>query len=369
MRRFLLLVLSCASLSVILSWTLFPPPAAWIDAVYTPHLYAGLARGLVPLTGALPFSLAGVLGVVGLLWLGVTLFRSSPRVGRGAFFRHWTLRAALSGVTLAALFTLMWGANYGRTPLETRYGFADEPTQAAEVEHLARELLAVMQRDAPTGAPPDNAWEQGLAEGRASLGRLVSELEGRTVTLPQHVKRTPPGLLIFTGQPTGIVSPWTLEAHIDGALPLPYALGTALHEMTHLAGYGSEAETDFIAGLAGLSASDPYLRYSTALTLFSRVSQALARETYRDLYADLPERAREDIGALRAVYARYRPPSVAAWVQTLFYDTYLRSQGVGAGVADYDRATDLLVAARRAEMLEFSEAAFEVLGPEGSQLR
>lgn len=360
MRRLLSLTLWTASALLLLVWTLAPPAAGWVDAVYTPTLYAGVARALIPVTGALPFSLAGLLGLGGALWLGVGLFRSWRHLRPLEFLRRWALRAAFLGTVLSALFLLMWGANYARTPLETRYRLPEGPTRAAEVERLARGLARVIAQDAPVDGPPEDAWThktwvQGVASARAALAETVRALENRTVTLPQHVKRSPPGGLIFTGQATGIVSPWTLEAHIDGALPLPYALGTALHELTHLAGYGSEAETDFITGLAGLASDDPYLRYSTALTLFSRVARALEPDVYRELYEALPEAAHRDMKALRAVYARFLPPRPAAWVQTLFYDTYLRSQGVGAGVADYDRVTELLVGAQRSGLLAFEE--------------
>jgi hypothetical protein len=360
--RPLFVTLWTLSALLLLVWTLAPPPAPWIDAVYTPVLYAGVARALVPVTGALPVSLAGLVGLGGALWVGVSLVRSWRRLGFQAFLARWGLRAAFLGTVLPALFILLWGANYARTPLETRYGLPTHPTQAAEVEQLARSLAQVVTRDAPTGPLPEDAWEQGVAAARVALTETVAALEGRSLTLPRHVKRTPPGLLIFLGQATGIVVPWTLEAHVDGALPLPYALGTALHELTHLAGYGSEAETDFLTGLAGLTSADPLLRYSTALTLFSRVARSLEREVYRELYTALPEVAREDIAALRAVYHRFFPPRPAAWVQTLFYDTYLRSQGVGAGVADYDRATDLLVGAQRSGLLRFDGASgrFEI---------
>ena len=44
-----------------------------------------------------------------------------------------------------------------------------------------------------------------------------------------------------------------------------------------------------------------------------------------------------------------------AQVQTLAYDGYLKSQRVGAGIADYDRVTVLLIAAARDGVLTFTE--------------
>ena len=233
----------------------------------------------------------------------------------------------------------------------------------AEACHIARTETLGAALDVLSTQLPTLAVKTGVRGGIARQGSQTvsaAPLEHRTVTLPQFVKRTPPGLLLFLGQATGITSPWTLEAHIDGALPSAYALATALHEMTHLCGYGSEAETDFVAGIAGLTATDRYTRYSVALVLSARVARNLPPNAYRVRFAALPEQAKDDLRAFSDAYTRFRPPQIAAYVQTKLYDSYLKTQGVGVGVADYDRVVDLLVAARRSGLLSFDGQSFTV---------
>lgn len=82
--------------------------------------------------------------------------------------------------------------------------------------------------------------------------------------------------------------------------------------------------------------------------------------TTRTRYNALPSQAKTDLQAFRDVYLRYQPPRLAARLQARVYDSYLRTQGVTAGVADYGRVIDLLVAARRSGLLSFDGRAFLV---------
>lgn len=357
MRRVPMFTLGLTSALIILGWIVVPRPEQWVDSAYTNGVYRFVASKLIPISGALPVSIAGLAGLLGMGVLIVLLVVSwRRRFSIQTFTWRWLGRVIVVGLALSALFIVMWGANYGRTPMELRLELDTGRIETAEVAKLAHDLEVVVRRNVV--AAPD--WNSSLTAGKTSLLRVIATLEHRTVTLPRFVKRTPPGLLLFLGQATGIVSPWTLEAHIDGALPNAYALATALHEMTHLCGYGSEAETDFVAGVAGLTATDRYTRYSVALVLFARVARSLPPAEYRVRFAALPKQAKDDLQAFYDTYARFRPPQLAAYLQTRVYDSYLKTQGVEVGIADYDRVTDLLVAARRSGLLEFDGQAFSL---------
>jgi hypothetical protein len=60
--------------------------------------------------------------------------------------------------------------------------------------------------------------------------------------------------------------------------------------------------------------------------------------------ARLPERARQDLRNEASAAARYRVGALARGATSL-YGTYLKSQGVARGMADYDRATSLVILA------------------------
>jgi hypothetical protein len=351
-RRFLTVSWLLICVALIAVWTFFPPPPVWVDTYYTRGLYAALAGVLVPLTGSVPLPVTLLLLaalLVGLV-LRVTLAKHRPRGWRAV--RQWLGRGVIVGVTLYALFIVVWGANYARTPVEARLNLSAEAAPST-LEHIAfAEVLSnVIRQD--YDAPPN--WNADLAAGTVSLRRVVAQLEGREVTLPRFVKRTPPGFLLYTGQATGLMVPWTLEGYVDRALPYPYQLATALHEAAHVAGYSSEAEADFIAAVAGLTSDNASVRYSTALTFFARSAPYnLLPERYQAILNYLPERFTRDLAALRRAYDTYRAPEAVARLQTQVYDGYLRSQRVDEGVADYGRAITLLMAAQRDSVLEFN---------------
>lgn len=367
MRRLLTLSWFFICVALIAAWTLSPPPAAWVDRFYTGGFYAAVASVLVPLTGgvALPVTVILLAVILFGVALGVS-FRKRRARGWRALVR-WLGRAAVTGVTLYALFIVLWGANYARTPLETRLNLSTGVTPDT-LEHVAfAEVLSNVIRQDYDAAPH---WDADLAAGQASLARVVEQLEGRTVTLPRVVKRTPPGFLLFTGRATGLMVPWTLEAYVDRALPYPYQLATALHEAAHVAGYSSEAEADFIAAVAGLTSDNASVRYSTALTFFSRSApQALLPERYQAIANYLPERFNRDVAALSRAYERYRAPAGVARLQARFYDGYLRSQRVTAGGGDYGRAITLLMAAKRDDVLEFNWEEVLLHVPNGARER
>jgi hypothetical protein len=134
------------------------------------------------------------------------------------------------------------------------------------------------------------------------------------------------------------------------------ALSTGLHELAHAAGWAREAETDALAMLAGLACADPDVRFAAALHGLLLVRSELGRVAHADpawrealaaRWATLPPAAGAAWAASRAATERYRSATVERAAGAV-YDTYLRSQGVEAGLADYGRAGVLLVNALRA---------------------
>lgn len=352
-RRFLTLGWFVFCLVVIALWALLPLPPALVDTVYTRGLYRGIAAVLVPVTGATALPVLPILVAVLLVWLivGTAWRRRRPFRPRGwQAFLHGFYGLLIGVVTIWALFILLWGENYARTPLETHLQLSTD-TEPSMLDIISlTESLGNIIRQTETSTPD---WDADLEAAQASLRRVTDSLERRPVTLPRFVKRTPPGVLLYTGRATGITSPWTLEAYVDSALPYPIQLATALHENAHIAGYTGEAEADFVTGLAGLTAENASVRYSTALSLFQRSLQNLTPERTGPTYEDLPARAKRDLEALRQAYTRYAPPPAITAAERRIYDSYLKTQGVGAGVADYDRVSVLLMAAQRDGIIEF----------------
>lgn len=348
MKRWHIVSLILGALAVL--WTLFPPPAAWVERVYSQGLYPLIAAVLIPITGAAPLPLAGILLILLPLLLIFLLARSwRRREGKKRhWFGRWLLRLASVMALGYALFLFLWGANYQREPVEAQLELTsevlDEPIRAPELRTLAESLLDVVLENA--GAERDGA------RAEASLRRAVQDVvaalnQGRTPTLPAGSKRLPAGLLLTFGNASGMVSPLTLEAFVDGGLPEYRYLATSAHELAHLAGYAVEADTDLISAIAGLRADDAYARYAMGLRFFRQVSRQLPSNARRTLYARLPDEALRDIAETLSAFEQFTPPPIVATVQVAVYDTYLRTQGMEEGIEDYGRVVNLLIYAQR----------------------
>ena len=323
-----------------------------VERDYSRLLYPHVTHLLVPFTSPLPFSLGALLLILLPLSLLVWMVTTWRRRERAALWlRTWAWRGLVIAALVYGWFLVAWGANYGREPVVallglTQAGSFQQPISKSEVEALARFFGEVVREN--VGSDRDETL--ALASVRASLIRLLETYDLTNLNLPARVKSLPPGTLLTFGY-AGIASPFTLEANLDGGLTSVSKVAVAAHELTHTAGFAQEADTDFLSALAGLHADDPYARYAVALSFFAKTAGALSEEAYNALYDSLPEEAKRDLAEMREVSLRYYRPALARPLSSL-YDRYLRSQGVEAGVKDYDRVVTLLVYARRRGLLE-----------------
>lgn len=317
--------------------TLVPWPTAWVERAFARGLFPVTSHVLAPLVGAVPFSLT--LSLAALMVAAALATLATPQ-GRSRFGRRlvrswlpWALALALLG------FVLVWGLAYRRAQLSTLLALPDAPPTHSQVVAAQRLLLAALAgaSSSPAPGPAD------VAAAARCVSAEVARVTGARVAVPRRVKLLPPGSLLRAGF-AGVTSPWLLEPHVDAALPPVARLATATHELTHAAGFAREADTDALAVLAGLRCDDPAVRYALALHGLAGIAAGLPAAPARRLLAALPQRARNDLRAAREASARYRLP----WLEraaSAAYGTYLKSRGVSAGMADYGRATTLVVQA------------------------
>lgn len=339
-RRFSLsLWLTGLLLIGIVIWTLTQPSSQWLEQNYSLGLYQRIAQWLVPITNSVSFSISAVLLVtLPVLWLVWTVQRFRKR-----HFLKWLRRTVFFALLLYSLFMFNWGANYGRESIESQLGLDTATFAEDDLQRLVNTLTGILQDNVNA----ERDLEAAQASLRTSLTETVETITGITPTLPRWVKSLPAGSLILGGNASGVISPFTLEPHIDGALYEPYALAVGTHELAHIAGYAGEADTDFVAALAGLNAADPYAQYAVTLKLWNDAVAQLPEEKRGAAFAALPEQTRDDLNKMYEPFRRYRLPQWMQNLQTGLYNQYLTSQGVEEGIKDYSRTTTLLLAAQR----------------------
>ncbi|MBN1441171.1 MAG: DUF3810 family protein [Planctomycetes bacterium] len=336
-------------------WTLCPPPAGVVDAVYSRTVYRLLAAVLVPVGDLVPFSLSLLaLLLFTLLLPGLLLWRALRlwREKADRAVRTWCAFAARTAIVWVVVgysgFLLLWGGNYQRLPIEETLALGDEPVEAADLEALAEDFVTVLETEALAPQKPD--VDGALLAVRDSLARRIDQWYGAAPRIPRRVKTLPRGWLLTFGTSGVTLIPF-LEAHVDGALPDPLLVAVAAHELAHSAGLARESDAELAGLLAAWTSGNAFARYAAALIGYSRCCWQLSSEVTRRLTPRVPDRAKEDLAAMVRITQTYRIPSLSR-LQSKVYDIYLRSQKVEDGIRNYSKAVTLLARARRRGLLD-----------------
>lgn len=316
--------------------------AAWVAVARLPaaleawatRVHPALTRVLAPVTDATPLPLTPLLAVA-LLGGGLAYARAHP-----ATRARRATRVVGAALLLGAAFQGTWGLHGSRPDVAVRLELAAAPATAEAVAGLAGDVLDVVRRDAPTGAFDAVAAEAAV---RREVARFAPG-----VRLPERTKRVPSALARPLGV-AGVISPWTLEVHVDGGLPAWARTATAAHELAHVAGFESEAGAELVGTLAGLRADHPHARYAAAVRAWTLLPTSARGAALADLDAEREAawrtRMRADLAALADATGGPAWVRRVAWTA---YAAYLRARGQGDGVAGYARGVTLLDAARRA---------------------
>ncbi len=322
---------------------LLPWPGALVERVYLGVLLPAWSALSAPVVDAAGFSVSGVL----LILLVSVPLAVLPAAGRRALRGVLTTWAA-AGLVLLLLFSLTFGLAYRLPGLAEREGLAPESLTAdarGGLELRVLELLASSSAWSRGGPAPTLNAVPDSADLPASAARCVAQLasdlrsEYRPATLPQRVKLLPAGLMLRFGF-AGITLPWLLEPHIDAGLAPVSALGVALHELAHSAGYAAEAEAEAVGLVAGLECADQRVVYAAALRLAGAMAAALPANERQAFMAQWPAAAHADVRAADRATRRFEDARLTRGA-TAAYDLYLRSQGEAGGMAEYDRGTQL----------------------------
>ncbi len=330
------------------------PSAESIDSGYSRGLYRVISGILIPITEKFPFSLSLVLTVL-LIFGGPVLWAVNwvrlARAGHGhlAGLAWAPFRLVFLLPLLFVWFALFWGAGYQRPPVEQRMALATEKPTEAEVAGLMDSLHAIIVRDIPKSEAERDVPRAVRAISDA-MAAFIQENEGRSARVPTRVKATPPGWLLFNST-SGICSPFTLEANVDGAIPDTGFVYVAAHELAHTAGINREGEATLYGQIAGLRSDDAYARYCIALDAYTDLARDLGKEGYTAAMARLPESSREELKRIREVSSSYNVKwfSQQSWK---VYNKYLQSQGIQEGIKNYSASTKLFVFAARKGLIK-----------------
>ena len=333
-------------ITVALVLAVVPTPAAWVERIYSRHLYLIVQNGVTWASSLGRFAFFDVLlvaALTGLVTWWVRVIRRADHAPGG--HRRAVGRLALNTAAVVAavylLFLGIWGLNYRRAPLATKLDYDPDRITPRTVSTLAEESIdhlnqlfgRVRTDDWPELlelpdrlAPPFERVQRQLGASRTAVGGRP-----KTSVLTAYFRRA--GI-------DGMINPFSLEVLINETV-LPYERPFVVaHEWSHLAGYANEAEASFVGWLTCL-AGDDQSRYSAWLFLTPHLIRNVAEADRAVLWARLDDGPRQHLQAIAVRLNRAIP--VVRRTANRVYDRFLRVNRVGDGIASYGLVVDLVL--------------------------
>lgn len=326
------------------------------ERIYSRGVYPKIRHVLNAVAQLSPIAIGETLLLIAVGWALVRVMRGGVAWRRRLrslrnLLAHAVAKTLAIGGVLFLLFQAMWALNHARLPFATQVGLQTRPVGRAELIDVVRKLAVRAAAIRPEGLDPlhglpGHDYRAAVAAAYARAGTECAALRG-----PAPVIREPLiSPLMTLASITGIYSPFTAEANVDGEVPRVVLPFTAAHEVAHQRGYAREDEANFIAWWVGSRSDDPLLAYSCELCAWRTALAQLAAVdgmAYFEERGAAPKAIRDDDRAIRDFWLG-RPKAVTqvlTKITSTTNDVYLRSSGHKEGVESYDRMVDLLIAA------------------------
>ncbi len=316
------------------------------------RLVRPLHRALGSLNARVPFSMAELLLALFvpalLLYIAVQIV-GLIRKGERAVRLYRTLVTLLAaGLSVYALFCLLWGVYYYADDFAAKSGFENGPVSTGQLESVTR-YFARLANEYAAEVPRD---ENGLCcSDRTEILRRSPEvfaetekrypcLEGPSLAAKGIRCSRVMSYLDFSG----FFFPFTAEANVNMDMPACDLAATVAHELSHQRGVAKEQEANFTAVLASLEYGDPDYCYSACLLAYTHLGNALYgadREAWKTIFESLSEDVLRDILSRREYWAQFDTPVQTA--SNTVYEGFLHSYDQTLGLKSYGACVDLLV--------------------------
>ena len=325
----------------------FPGFAPWYAATVYPFCVGIFGR----ISGLLHFSLSEILcaaiPMILIADLIVCISGSLKRESRasGGLLRFITHTILLVSVLLF-LYSANCGINYYRDPFIDPQEYTDTVFSTDELsdfcEYTVLRLRECYDLSGDTSVYPDGAE---LADAAVrSMHHLSKEHPGLKGFYPRPKQLTFMSSLFSGMGVSGIYSPFTIEANVNGEMTGLEKPFTSCHELSHLRGYMNEGEANYIGWLACIGSDDPAFRRSGWLISWIYAGGSLRRsdpDLYESIYRKLPDAAVEELTANSKFWAEHE--TGASEVQNRVNDAYLKSNGQPGGIQTYGTLTTLML--------------------------
>lgn len=325
----------------------------WVERYYSRKLYPPIIRVLSLVNGIVGFSigefmlniLAAALAVA-LIYQARAIYRRRRSIAQvlrtDLLVLTWILGSTMLG------FLLLWGLNYQREPLGTRFGLTGRNASDEQLKWISDSIVNEVNSNYTAshfnsdGSPvplPTRSQVYDLLESAYDHEPLLADMAGY-FGRPKPVFAS--GVMSRLGL-AGFYMPFTGEANFNAAQPdfdLPYSIA---HEKAHQRGFAHEDEANFIAFLVCATSTHAYLRYSGYLNALKVVGAVSGSDLlfYKSLFARIGEGPRNDLRARTAFWSRFQGRASA--VAHKINDSYLKANRIPSGTRSYGEDMALIV--------------------------
>ena len=333
---------------------LFRGQRAWMNAIDS-YVTGPLRKALGKVCYLVEFSvmelsvvLAILAGIAYVAWSIYAIVKAEGR--RGARIYSAVLTAGCVGLSVYAVFCLLWGVNFWTDSFQEKSGIYAEPVAIEELlmvtVYFAQELS-----EAADDVPRD---ENGcFAASVEDILAYAPQAYDRVEEMFPFMEFDDPGVKpmffsrMFSRMDfTGFYCSYTGESNVNVDSPACTLAATVCHELGHQRGIASEQECNFLAVLAATTSGDPAYAYSGWLKGYILVSNALynlSPDLYWIIRDQLPETVKADLAYQSAYWKQFKDSAIQK-ISTNTYDGMLKVYGEPLGIQSYGTAVDMLVA-------------------------
>ncbi len=303
---------------------------------YSVNVYSLITGIIGRLAGIFPFSVAEAVVCILPFVIIVDIVRCRKRLR--AVIIHMLLIVSV----LFFLYTANCGVNYHRNMFVDQKALSGAEFTEEQLTDFCEYIITRLEE-----CGPDQEYPHGkeLADtARMSMDDLSEKYPSLRGYYP-----SPKQLTLLSGAfsamgVSGIYSPFTVEANINGEMLDMEKPFTACHELSHLRGYMNEGEANYIGWLACIGSEDITFNRSGWLIGWIYAGGALRRvdpERYEKLCENLPSYAVSEIEDNNMFWSIHE--TKASEVQDRVNDAYLKANDQKEGIQSYGMLTTLML--------------------------
>ena len=243
---------------------------------------------------------------------------------------------------LFSLYAANCGINYHRNTFVDQEALSDAMYTEEQLADFCEYIAGRLEECGPS---PDYPQGKKLADAaRLSMSNLSEKYPSLRGYYPVPKQLTFLSRAFSNMGVSGIYSPFTVEANINGEMPGMENPFTACHELSHLRGYMNEGEANYIGWLACIESDNPSFNRSGWLIGWMHAGGALRSvdpERYNKLCKRLPSYAVSEIEENNRFWSSHE--TKAAEVQDRVNDAYLKANDQEYGIQSYGLLTVLML--------------------------